>query len=445
MTNNVEHDAVYQETVDYLYSLCSGGILLGLDTISALTDAIGRPAFAYPSVHVAGTNGKGSTSTMIASILTAAGFKVGLYLSPHLINFTERISVNGRQISEADVIALTQWLRGVMQERLPGLNPTFFEFVTALAMRYFHLQQVDFGVFETGLGGRFDATNILEPVVSAITTISFDHQAYLGNTLGQIAFEKAGIIKHNTPTVTAVHGEALETIRAIAQNKRSELHCYGKDFFSDLIELNQRNHTVFNYDGYQRFDSLELSLPGRHQIKNAAIALRVCEIMEQKKLLNLSRGIVSQGLAYAKIEGRFELVSDNPLIALDGAHNPEAVQALVETVKDRYPAKDVIVIAGVMADKDIQNTLEPLTQIARLMIITKPDGQRAALPKDIINLLSLHDMTLFKQTDTLQEALALARQLWQNNDLILVTGSFYTAGQAKALLKGKGILSELRE
>jgi dihydrofolate synthase/folylpolyglutamate synthase len=434
-------ESYYEETVTYLYQLRNSGTKFGLENIQELLKLLGNPDTHYRSIHIAGTNGKGSTATMIASILKESGLKVGLFLSPHLSSFTERISVNSTTITEEEVVELATFVKDLIAQNMPSLNPTFFEFVTALAFYYFSLHHVDYGVFETGMGGRLDATNILKPLVSVITNISMDHMEYLGKTLEAIAFEKAGIIKPGTDLVTGVTGEGLQLIEKTAQSQNATMHLYGKDFsaFAD----NQKNG-FFRYEGYTTYEELYVPLHGRHQIDNAALSVRVCEILEHKGLL-AGTAHIQTGLREFKMLGRVEIISHDPLIVLDGAHNPEAVKAVIATVQSFFSDKNVIVVAGIMEDKDIPGTFSPLLQIARLFILTRPEGQRAAYPETIAKRLNLNPSDRVKLTHSVAEALKMALNMQNRNDLILVTGSFYVAGEARTILKGNGILAGLRE
>ena len=433
--------SLYEDTVAYLYQLRNLGTKFGLENIQTLSNLLGSPHTHYRSIHIAGTNGKGSTAAMLSSILMESGLKVGLFTSPHLSSFTERVSINGIAISESEVIELATFIKDRVASDNSLLNLTFFEFVTALAFYYFSLHHVDYGIFETGMGGRLDATNILSPLVSVITNISMDHMSYLGTTLEAIAFEKAGIIKANTEVVTGVKGAGLPVIKEVAKSKNAPLHLYERDF-SAIVSNSTKE--LFRYEGLKIYDNLFIPLNGRHQIDNAALAIRVCEILENKGLLPVSVQVHS-GLTKTKIIGRVEVISHSPLILLDGAHNPEAVKAVTATVLSLFPDKNVILVAGMMEDKDIKKTMEPLLEIAKTVILTKPEGQRAAQPEAIAGLINLRRSENVRITHSVADALRIALSLQNDDTLILVTGSFYVAGEARTLLKGNGILAGLRE
>jgi dihydrofolate synthase/folylpolyglutamate synthase len=439
----------YNETVNYLYSLRSLGIRLGVANTEKVMSLLGEPHKSFRSIHIAGTNGKGSTASAIASILTASGFRVGLYTSPHLLSFTERIRINNQQITEDKVLNLTSHIKDITAGT--DLRPTFFEFATSIAFCYFASKKVDWAVVETGMGGRFDATNVILPDVSVITNISFDHSEFLGSSISEIAFEKAGIIKPETPVVTSAQSpEAIEQISTIAKALNSELHIYGKDFKGVLISMDER-HIDFDYIGENEFNKLSLPLSGRHQLYNASTAVRVSEVL-RKKHIPISDTAIRNGLAKTYVEGRLERVSNKPYIILDGAHNPGAAGSLADSIEELFPDKRIILVIGIMSDKDIEGILRPLMNAADSIILTRPRGERSASAE------KLHDIALEIQklgsdcrtsvilkTESVSDALTLAKEEWREGDIILVTGSFYTTGEAKEILSHAGVLSDLRE
>lgn len=439
----------YNETVNYLYGLQKHGIKLGLANTNKLMQLLGQPQKSFRAIHVAGTNGKGSTASAIASILHATGLKVGLFTSPHLVSFTERIKINNLQISEPDVIKLACEVRQVTES--DDLNPTFFEFITAMAFDHFSSNSVDWAVIETGLGGRLDATNIISPDISIITNISLDHSEFLGNSIPEIAFEKAGIIKPHVPVVTAVDlPDAINQLSDAAKSNESELHLYNREFRGSLISMNDQCIT-FDYQGYNHYEKLSAPVTGKYQLYNTCLAIRASEILSQSGL-PVTDASVRTGLQNLRLEGRLEWFSHTPPIMLDGAHNAEAAKALADSIKDIFSDKEIIVIAGIMEDKDIKGILKPLLQIADSLILTKAKYDRAASPeklKEIISEITKPDMqqatgsTIY--TGSVKEAIHIAKKQCKENAIILITGSFYTTGEAKEILGCKGILSSLRE
>ena len=450
----------YNESANYLYALQKHGIKLGLENPKKLLSILGNPQKSFLSVHIAGTNGKGSTAAMISSILTESGFKVGLFTSPHLASFTERIRINNVPIPERDVIRLTAYIRKAVAAS--DIKPTFFEFITAMAFYYFACEKIDWAVIEVGMGGRFDATNVLLPHASVITNIGFDHREFLGKTLSDIAFEKAGIIKNTVPVVTAAHNpEALKIVERIAKNCNAELHTYGEDFKSTLLHMDER-HIVFDYitinpsliqnKCFRGYKKLFLPLTGKHQLYNASLAIRTCGILRQQGF-SVGDNAVKNGLKKLNMEGRIEYVSQTPPILIDSAHNPDAAQALAHAVKEAFSKKNkFILIIGIMNDKDIEGILKPLSQISDTFIFTKPKGKRAASPEQLEEIMkkviqndrNLMTVSLFT-TKTVEEALTLAKNLQNKEHAILVTGSFYTTGEVKEIMGKPGVLSQLRE
>ncbi|MGD0884399.1 MAG: folylpolyglutamate synthase/dihydrofolate synthase family protein [Thermodesulfovibrionales bacterium] len=464
----------YNDAIAYLYALQKHGIKLGLDNTRRLLSLLGNPQDVFRAIHVAGTNGKGSTAAIIASVLRSAGFTVGLFTSPHLVSFTERIRVDGIEIKEQEVVELTGEMRAVIERNvkadipvfphpsLPGgrqgggaepFSPTFFEFVTAMAFLYFKRKEVEWAVVETGMGGRLDATNILSPAASVITRVCFDHREFLGQTLRAIAGEKAGIIKKGVPSVSsAQEPEALEMIEARASAEGSELFVFGRDFTSRLVQSDMRGIT-FDYQGEERFDNLRVPLCGMHQIENASVAVKAVELIMEKE--SVSPQSIREGLAHTTWHGRLELIKGEGRhydLLVDGAHNPSASQALAEALRRYFvPAyKEIILILGIMADKDIEGIMGPLLPIASEVIFTAPAYERAASPEKLAQYAQSSGF-VSTVTHSVKEALDKATKRTERSPapearhLIVITGSFYTIGEAKIVLGHKGVLTGLRE
>ncbi|UCD34911.1 MAG: bifunctional folylpolyglutamate synthase/dihydrofolate synthase [Nitrospiraceae bacterium] len=444
------HDArEYDSTVNFLYGLQKHGIKLGLANITGLMSLLGNPHRSFRSIHIAGTNGKGSTAAALASILSTQGLSVGLYTSPHLVSFTERIRVNNEQIAESDVIDLAARVRSCIGGS--GLNPTFFEFVTAMAFYHFSRRKTEWAVIETGMGGRLDATNVLSPEAVIITNISYDHAEFLGETLAEIAREKAGIIKQGVPVITAsLAPEIVSLLEETARDMHAEFHAYGKDFSGTVDRSDDRQITI-SYRGYETISGLTAPLPGDHQLYNICLAVRACEILRRRGL-PLSEETMRKGLKGIRIEGRMERVSDDPPVIIDGAHNPAAAECLVSAVKKLFPKKKVILVAGIMSDKNIQGILAPLADMAETIVLTKARYERAADPEKLKLLVPAirepggmaRPFSVFS-TRTVAEALEQAKALCTKDHIILVTGSFYTTGEVKEILGRRSILSRLQE
>ncbi|MBI5664799.1 MAG: bifunctional folylpolyglutamate synthase/dihydrofolate synthase [Nitrospirae bacterium] len=439
----------YDSALNYLYGLQKHGIKLGLTNINALMNMLGRPERSFRSIHIAGTNGKGSTATAVSSVLIKSGFKVGLFMSPHLVSFTERIKINDRRISEPDVIEIADRLR--QEVSATDLNPTFFEIVTAMAFHYFSRNNVDWAVVETGMGGRLDATNVLRPEVSVITNIGLDHCEFLGNNISDITFEKAGTIKSGVPLVTASRSEdVIKQLSGIARERNSEIHVYGRDFSGSITDMDDR-HISIDYNGYGNYGNLTVPLSGEYQLYNMCTAMRVCEIL-MKKGLPISETSMRSGLQSISLEGRLEWVSQKPPVLIDCAHNPDAAKSLAVSLKRLFGDKKIILVAGIMADKDISGILHQLAPLAEAVILTKARCERAALPEKLNEIMS--DISgagtdpqpaSVISSDTVSEAMDIAKTLCGEDHIILVTGSFYTTGEVKELLGSKGVLARLRE
>ncbi len=428
----------YSSAVAYLYRLQHHGIKLGLETIMALTAHLGMPQNRYRTLHIAGTNGKGSTAAMAAAMLQAAGYRVGLYTSPHLIDFRERIRVNGEMIPESRVAQLTDQLQALSQ---PEQSPTFFEYTTAMAFQHFADTAVDVAVLEVGLGGRFDATNVVTPMACAITTIALDHQAYLGSTLSSIAFEKAGIIKPGVPVVLGrLEDDAWRTIEQVARERQAPVFRIGEHFHTEGEEPQQ-----FSYRGVGiHNDGLTCVLAGRHQLDNAACALALLEAAAPQGIVITSEA-VRTGLQAVSWAGRLEVVDRRPTILLDGAHNPAAATALADflTGADRlHPSRPVVLVLGMMRDKDHRGFVEPLRSLVDEVVLTQADLPRSATAQELQS--SLGDLLSHPHViPSLSGAMALARQLATSDGLVCVTGSLMLVGECKAWLHGR-VCSPLR-
>jgi dihydrofolate synthase / folylpolyglutamate synthase len=415
----------YEEAVQYLYSLQKYGIKFGLSKTSNLLKAFGNPHRGRAYVHIGGTNGKGSVAAMVESILMHSGLKVGFYCSPHLVRFTERFKVNGQEISPEGVARLVSEL----QERVdPGEPPTFFEFTTAMGLIHFAREQTDISIMEVGMGGRLDATNVIRPKVCAITNISLDHQAYLGRRLLDIAGEKAGIIKRGIDVVTAATQPAvLRLFEKKCAESGAPLRRLGRDI---RIRVGDSKFHYYGLDHDLR--DLEVALFGRHQFRNAALALGVIEVL-RKKGFKVSEEDIREGLKTPRWPGRLHTVSRNPLVVLDGAHNPAAMKSLVDSVTRDMKYARLILVLGVMADKDISRIIRAVVPAADYVICTRPEYYRAAPPETLMKAA----LPFWKAGETsrgLPEALKRARDMAGPDDLILVTGSLFTVGEAMACL-----------
>jgi len=421
----------YIASLQFLYGLQTHGIKLGLETIEALLNRIGRPHRRYPTLHIGGTNGKGSTAAMTASMLQAAGYRVGLYTSPHLVDFRERIRVDGRLIPMEAVADWTERLRAAMGDTL---DPTFFEFTTAMAFGYFADMDVTVAVIEVGMGGRFDATNVLMPLASAITNVTLDHEAHLGHTVPAIAFEKAGIIKPHVPVVVGrVSPEAWGVIDRSAASRTATTYRWGAAFHTSGNPL-----TGFIYQGMTAFYAdLVCPLPGQHQLENAGCAVSLVVLISARGI-SVTEQAVRVGLRTVAWEGRLEVVEHNPELILDGGHNPAAGTAVAEYLthyRVHHPSARIILIVGFMRDKDRAGFFHAVLPVADEVVVTHVNMARAAGIEEIHETLQGWPGRVHSAS-TPGEALAWARQLASPCDLICVTGSLMLVGEVKALLRG---------
>lgn len=412
--------------LDYLYSLERHGIKPGLERVRALLAALGNPQDSFKSIHVAGTNGKGSVCSMAASVLIDAGFRTGLYTSPHLVKFKERISVSGKNISEKGLIEAAREVKAASEKAGVSGTITFFEFTTAMAFSHFRKKKVEFAVVETGMGGRLDATNLAVPMVSVITNIALDHTAWLGSTIKKIAFEKAGIIKPGVPVVTGAEKTALSVIKAAAKKASSPLFVMGRDFHAE------GECSSFSYSGIRGgLTGLKLALNGSHQVGNAAIALAAIEALRAQGVHITARAI-RKGLKETCWPGRFEILSRRPLVVLDGAHNPDGAASLKNALSS-LKKKRLILVMGIMSDKDMDGILKELVPASDLVIATRPKGERSATLPALIQAASRYGKPVIG-VESVKEACKKALSLASPADCVCVTGSLFTVGEGREYL-----------
>lgn len=409
----------------YLESLNINKMRFGLKAIKALLLNLGDPQKSYQTIIIAGTNGKGSTAAMTASILQSAGYRVGLYTSPHLVDVRERIVVNGRKISHKDFNRLIEQVRRHVTHPV-----TYFEFLTAVAFLYFQNQKIDVAVLEVGLGGRLDATNVCKPLVSVITNIDYDHTAYLGDTLESIAREKAGIIKRNGVCVTAAKQKiVLKVFEDICLHRHAKLYCFGRD-----IKI-KKHKAELAYQGVRRsLKNVTIPLRGEHQLSNCALALATIELCERKGI-HVEDKAIYQGLANTHWEARLEVLQEKPLFILDGAHNPAGIDALCRSLKRDFSFRRLILLFGALADKEYRRMLAKIVPLTSKIILTPINTSRAVPVNDLrksVNQMGYVAMTTGNVQQAIEHALAMAGK----QDLICATGSFYLAGEIKQLFLG---------
>ena len=422
------------EAMRWLSSLQSRGWRTGLDEMRTAMQRLGNPERELTAVHVAGTNGKGSVCAMTASILRAAGMKVGLYISPHLMDIRERITVDGHEIDEDALTSLTRKARGVLEEgSAPATELSFFEFITALGFMHFVDEKVDIAVLETGFGGRLDATNVIPSSVAAITQIGLDHTEYLGKTVEEIAGEKAGILKKGCEVVSSTGDPAAAEV---VSKRASYLHCslreQGKEFSTTNV-LADLSGTAFDYEGERGLKGLKTNLLGRHQAENAATAICACEVLAEWKGFEIRDRDIVNGLLSVSWPGRMDIISRDPLMMLDCAHNPPAISKAISSIADLGVSPDTIVFAA-SRDKDFGANASMLFPKAKRLVLTRYGSQRSVETETLANLPEANGKTIFIAEDV-PEAIEIAKEVTPADENILVIGSVFLVGDALSWLK----------
>lgn len=418
----------YSDALAYIHGTLKFGSKLGLHNVSRLLELMGNPQDKLKFVHLAGTNGKGSTAAFISSILEKSGYRTGLYTSPFLQRFTERIRVDGQEISPDDLARITAFVREKVEVMLEkGENhPTEFEIVTAMAFQYYLETNCDFVVLEVGLGGRFDSTNVIKtPELAVITTISYDHMDRLGNTLPEIAFEKAGIIKPGGDVLIYPQLPVVEKVFTNACDERGAR--LNKADFSQL-RLNS-----FNVDGqafnYKDLKNIKITLMGGHQIRNAALAIDAARLLASKGC-NISEASIRAGLSAAKWPGRLEVLSKKPLFLIDGAHNQECAEVLRDTLDLYFPEKRRIFIVGVLKDKDYKAMVNTVLPGSSMVITVTPESDRA-LPAGELAMVVQDYCKNVLISDTIEKAVKTVVKEASENDVVCAFGSLYYIGAVR--------------
>ena len=411
----------YKQALKYLYGLQKYGVKFGLSKTSNIMKKMGNPHKGEKYIHIAGTNGKGSVSTMVESVFINSGFKVGFYSSPHLVRFTERFRINRKEISKKKVVEFTEEIKSIID---PSEPPTYFEFTTAMALAYFARENTDIAIMEVGMGGRLDATNIIKPLVSAISNISLEHQIFLGNTLIEIAREKAGIIKKGVNTIAAAtQPEVSGLFREICEDRNAQFFQVGKD----IRYRNSKNG--FNYYGLNRtIRNINLTLKGKFQHRNTALAIGILELLE-KKGYKFEEQEIKTGIEETTWTGRIQVLSEKPLIVVDGAHNPAAARMLKEVVKKDFSYNRLILVLGVMKDKDINRIVKGIAGMSDHVICSSPEYFRSASPEDLYRIVSKYSKSA-EMIKSLPGAIKKAKKIAKPDDMILITGSLFTVGEA---------------
>lgn len=432
----------YRQALNYIENTGKFGSRLGLENVSRLLDILGNPHRDLRIIHVAGTNGKGSTCSFINSMLIYQGYNVGLYTSPYLEEFNERIKINNVNISDEDLAQSVSRVSDAIGQMIEeGCDhPTEFEIITACAFLYFRDRDVDFAVIEVGLGGRLDATNVCIPLVSAITSISMDHTEYLGDTLARIAFEKGGIIKNKRPVVLYQQSDEVESvISSICSERDSELFITENDKIEYISEGMSSQSVNLEVMGHF-YSGIEISLPGRHQARNLAVALSVLRLLEiSSDISQVDTEALYRSIRETRWPGRMEVIKTEPLTIIDGAHNPDGAAILSESV-DRYlVGKKINLVFGMLRDKDILSVAKLLAVRADRIIITEPESPRAASSAEvhgiILEALRGEDVPDITEIPDIEEAVRHGQSMAGDGEAVIYAGSLYMIGRVRSLLR----------
>ncbi len=431
----------YKETMDYILNTAKFGSNYGLGRTEKILELLGNPEKKIKYIHVAGTNGKGSTAIMITKILREAGYKVGMYTSPFLEEFEERIQINGENIQRPELSqVVTKVSKAVDKvEKLGYENPTEFEIISCAAFLYFYEKNVDFVVLEVGLGGRLDSTNVVDPLLCVITSISYDHMNILGSTLKEIASEKAGIIKKNkTVILYPQEDESEEVIEKVAREKNAsiikvhensarllEVKNIGAKYYQN-IEVKTKNDV---YD-------IKLSLLGKHQLLNCSTAIHCIEELISLGV-NVSKKNIISALKNIEWKGRLEVLESDPLVVIDGAHNRDGIKKLSESIGTYFKYKNIVLILGILADKEVEKMVEVISKKAEKIITVTPHSNRAELSKDLETVVKKYNPNC-ESMDDYKEAFLKGKQYCHKDDLLLISGSLYMIGDMRKIITNYG-------
>ncbi|EDL64674.1 bifunctional folylpolyglutamate synthase/dihydrofolate synthase [Bacillus sp. SG-1] len=415
----------YEEAVGWIHSRLRLGIKPGLSRMEWMMKKLNHPEKEIKAVHIAGTNGKGSTLTFLRHILESAGYDTGTFTSPYLEVFNERIGINGRPISDEEIMELVNIiipLAEELEETEMG-GPSEFEVITCMALYYFaRMNPVPVVLFEVGLGGRFDSTNVIDPMISVITNIGMDHTQFLGNTIEKIAFEKAGIIKEGKPVVTAASQTGAQNVLiSKAAEKNADLFLLNRDFEVSYKGPAEEGET-FDFFGKGKTRSYEIGMIGRHQTENASLAVAAADILKERYFYKIEEGAIQRGLAAAYWPGRMDKVNQKPAIYLDGAHNPEGMQALINTIETRFRKKKVSILFAALKDKDLQSMVSDLEKNVTDIGLTTFEFPRAANPEELAEYFQLDRHHIVNDWEKYIEAFRIEED---DSAVLIVTGSLY--------------------
>lgn len=426
----------YEEAMEYISSVGRFGSNYGLERTYRLLELLGNPQKNLRFIHVAGTNGKGSTTAMISKILRGMGFKIGMYTSPYLEEFEERIQINGVNIPKDKLVELLEHVKCAVNRVIEEgyEQPTEFEIITVLMLLYFYNERIDYGVIEVGLGGRLDSTNVIIPKVSVITSVSLDHVNILGNTLGEIAGEKAGIIKEGVPVILYPQKkEAEEVILKVSKSKNSRVYSVKKEFGS-LINVNYDNITQnVEIKGINHNYKVDLPLLGEHQILNLNVAINAVEVLCEEENIKCEKEVIEESLKDVKWIGRLETLNRKPLIVIDGAHNIDGIRALKNNIRKYFKYNKMYLLLGILADKQVGEMIEEITPMAEKVFALTPHNERAEINEDLKNEIKKINSNV-ESIDDYKTAIKKAINEADEDDLILVSGSLYMIGDMRKII-----------
>ena len=425
----------YDEAMEYIASTSRFGMNFGLERVETMLSLLGNPEKNLKCIHIAGTNGKGSTTAMITSILKEEGYTIGMYTSPYLEEFEERIQINGVNIPKEKLAKLVTEIKEAIDEVVKrGFdNPTQFEIITALMFLYFSREKTDFVVLEVGLGGRLDATNVINPLISVIASISHDHMNILGNTITEIAGEKCGIIK-NSPVISYPQVEdAMKVVEDTCKLKKVELTKASLDSIKSVKANKESNTQLIEFNLNNRDIIVEHGLLGEHQVKNTLVALNVIDKFS-KIIKPIKDDTIKAGISKTKWIGRMEVMRNEPLVVIDGAHNLDGIRSLKNSVKTYFNYKNIVLVLGILGDKEVEKMVSDISSISKTVILTEPHNDRAKNIDEMGEYLENLDKPYEKILDY-KDAYKRALEIANNDDLILICGSLYMIGDMRKVIR----------
>jgi dihydrofolate synthase/folylpolyglutamate synthase len=427
----------FNQSLKWINSYQKFGIKLGLDRIKYILDELENPQENYKIIHIAGSNGKGSVCNFISSILIESGFNIGTYTSPHLHDIKERIVVNKKKISRIDFVDIIQEIKPIVEKmKKKGILPTYFEIITAISFQYFKKKKIDYAIIEVGLGGKYDATNIVNPDITIITNISLEHQNILGKKIMEIAYQKAGIIKESIPIFTAANNESLKAIKKIADEKKSPLYIIKNN---DWIRLkNTLKFQEFHIKGLLKEYIVKTKLLGKYQGENITISIKTLEYLKNHGI-NIKDIYIKKGIEKTINPGRMEIINNNPIVLLDGSHNSKGFKQLSEALKNDFKFDKLFFIIGILKDKNIKSMISSIISISNNIITTQSHNKRSInsleLEKIIKKLNKKNKNLKINSKNNIKDAIKYALTLINKNDLICISGSLYTVAEAREFLK----------